>query len=138
MQGRLQFKDAQLSNIPELKKKLLDTAVEVKFENGIDRITAEATPRQIERVIREAKFHFEIIYDAWFEFTDEKECIDRITNDFKIIGDGMKLLQLDYLGGNGTRGYGKITFGEMSVDHVFGASNIDTAKLLNSLNDKIK
>lgn len=133
VQGRLQFKDAQLSNIPELKKKLLDTAVEVKFENGIDRITAEATPRQIERVIREAKFHFEIMYDAWFEFTDEKECIDRITNDFKIIGDGMKLLQLDYLGGNGTRGYGKIEFKDLLVEHAFGKSEIFKPDLITTL-----
>ena len=138
MQGRLQFKDAQLSNMSELKARLLDTAVEVKFENTIDRLTAEANPRQIERVVREAKFHFEIMYDAWFEFSDDEKCMERIANDFNIIGEGMQLLQLDYLGGNGTRGYGKIKFGELSVDHVFGASNIDTAKLLNSLNDKIK
>lgn len=139
VQGRLQFKDAQLSNIPELKEQLLDTAVEVKFENGIDRLTAEATPRQIERVIRKAKFHFEIMYDAWFEFEEDEQCIKRIEDDFEIIGDGMQLLQLDYLGGNGTRGYGKIEFGGLSVTHAFGESKmIDTDKLLSNLNEKIK
>lgn len=139
VQGRLQFKDAQLSNILEIKKKLLDTAVEVKFENTIDRITAEANPRQIERVIREAKFHFEIMYDAWFEFTDDNKSIERIKKDFEIIGEGMQLLQLDYLGGNGTRGYGKVKFGELLVKNVFGESEIiDTNKLLDSLNEKIK
>lgn len=138
VQGRLQFKDAQLSNMPELKERLLDTAVEVKFENVIDRLTAEANPRQIERVIREAKFKFEIMYDAWFEFKNDTESMRRIEDDFKIIGEGMQLLQLDYLGGNGTRGYGKIKFGGLCVEHVFGESEIDIATLLERLNEKIK
>jgi len=120
VQGRLQFNDAKIRNLPDLKKRLLDTALEVKFENTIDRLTAEANPRQIERVIPETKFHFEIMYDALFEFEDESKSLNRITKDFEIIANGFKLLELDYLGGNGTRGYGKIKFENVEVKHVFG------------------
>ena len=75
---------------------------EVKFENTIDRITAEANPRQIERAIRNSTFDFELIY----EITDENE--NQVEEDFKVIRDGLKLLELDYLGGSGSRGYGKV------------------------------
>lgn len=139
IKGRLQFMDAKLSNLSELKQRMVDSAVEVKFENTIKRLTAEANPRQIERVIPESKFEFEIMYDAWFEESGYEEAKNLIQDDFDIIGNGMKLLQLDYLGGNGTRGYGKIKFIDLSVKHVFGESKeIDTEGLLKKLNDKIK
>ena len=47
--GRLIFRDAFLSNADELDSLGVRSYTEVKFENTIDRITAEANPRQIER-----------------------------------------------------------------------------------------
>ena len=37
---------------------------EVKIENGIDRISAAANPRRVERVLPGAKFGFELVYDV--------------------------------------------------------------------------
>ncbi|MHB8279467.1 MAG: type III-A CRISPR-associated RAMP protein Csm3 [Candidatus Humimicrobiaceae bacterium] len=78
---------------------------ESKTENSIDRITAAATRRQMERVPAGAKFNFEIIYkvfDMENEFNDEKY--------FDYVLLAMKLVELDYLGGGGSRGSGKIQF----------------------------
>lgn len=94
---------------------------EVKFENTIDRITAEANPRQIERAIRESAFAFELIY----QITDDSE--DQVEEDFKVILDGLKLLELDYLGGSGSRGYGKVVFEALKANTVFG--NYDVSRL---------
>ena len=102
--GRLIFRDAFLSNADELDSLGVRSYTEVKFENTIDRITAEANPRQIERAIRNSTFDFELIY----EITDENE--NQVEEDFKVIRDGLKLLELDYLGGSGSRGYGKVAF----------------------------
>lgn len=66
--GRLIFRDAFLSNADELDSLGVRSYTEVKFENTIDRITAEANPRQIERAIRNSTFDFELIY----EITDEE------------------------------------------------------------------
>jgi len=118
--GRLVFRDAFLNNKEELGKRV-STYTEVKFENTIDRITAEANPRQIERAIRESAFAFELIY----EITDDSE--DQVEEDFKVILDGLKLLELDYLGGSGSRGYGKVVFEDLKANTVFG--NYDVSRL---------
>ena len=38
----------------------------------------------------------------------------------EVIAEGMKLLQYDYLGGNGSRGYGKVTFSNVLAETVIG------------------
>lgn len=137
--GRLQFIDAQLSNKDFFDKHLLDSAVEVKFENSIDRLTAEANPRQIERVIRDAEFEFQIMYDAWFEEVLKENLMKKVEDDFITLGNGIALLQLDYLGGNGSRGYGKIKFKSLTVEHVFGdCANFDLKKLKSLLEKELK
>lgn len=47
--GRLLFTDMILNNREELYKKGVQGLTEVKFENSINRLTAVANPRQIER-----------------------------------------------------------------------------------------
>ena len=37
-----------------------------------------------------------------------------------MIRDGLTLLEYDYLGGNGSRGYGKIKFNDLTADIVVG------------------
>lgn len=110
--GRLLFRDSFLSNKDELSSKGVRTFTETKFENTINRITAVANPRQIERSIRGSKFDFEMIY----EIQSQAE----VAEDFQTILNGLKLLELDYLGGNGSRGYGKIKFNHLSAETVFG------------------
>ncbi|WP_019791338.1 type III-A CRISPR-associated RAMP protein Csm3 [Streptococcus sobrinus] len=123
--GRLVFRDAFLSNREELDKKGAHGYTEVKFENTIDRITAEAKPRQIERTIRTSEFDFEVIY----EVTDESQ--DQVGEDIQVLTAGFKLLELDYLGGSGSRGYGKVSFNGLKAETVYGDydANIINAKL---------
>src|SRR5699024_12507691 len=82
------------------------------LENTIDRFTAVATPRQIERVIRGSKFDFELIYDV------EKE--SEVEEDIQLVKTGLELLENDYLGGSGSRGYGKVKFENLSIKPVLG------------------
>jgi len=75
---------------------------EVKTEVAIDRITSAANPRQIERVPEASDFSFEFILTI-LENDDEDKFIT-------LIHEAMLLLQDDYLGGHGSRGYGKVKF----------------------------
>lgn len=115
--GRLLFSDMILNNREELYARGIQGLTEVKFENSINRLTAVANPRQIERVIRGAKFGLDLVY----EVTEEEGVVD----DFKVLAEGLKLLQYDYLGGNGSRGYGKVMFSDMEASAVVG--DIDEA-----------
>ncbi|MDR3259705.1 MAG: type III-A CRISPR-associated RAMP protein Csm3 [Fusobacteriaceae bacterium] len=110
--GNLIFSDLILSNKEELQKKGARWVTEVKFENTINRVTAVANPRQIERVIRGAEFPLSIIYNV--------TNFDEIEEDFKILKDGFKLLEYDYIGGHGSRGSGKIKIHGIKVDCVIG------------------
>ena len=100
---------------------------EVKFENSINRLTAIANPRQIERTIRGSKFGLDIIYNV----EEEKE----IEEDFKAIKEGMLLLEYDYIGGHGSRGYGKIKINGLKVETAIG--DIDS-KVIDSCNKILK
>lgn len=60
--GRLLFSDMFLSNGAELSE-LGIHCTEIKFENKIDRLSAMANPRQIERVIRGTEFGLSLIYE---------------------------------------------------------------------------
>lgn len=109
--SRLIFSDSFMSNAEELKSQdVLPT--EIKFENTINRLTAVANPRQIERSVRGGKYAVKIIYNV------EKE--DEIAEDFQTLADALQLLTYDYLGGNGSRGYGKVKFEDLSANCVIG------------------
>ncbi len=76
---------------------------EGKWENTIDRKSGTAQhPRQLERVPAGAEFEFEMVFDVY----------DNKPEEFYIhhIIRALRLLQDDYLGGSGSRGYGKIRF----------------------------
>lgn len=80
---------------------------EIKPENTINRLTSEANPRaQQERVPRDSRFNIEMIYSIY-----EDEDYNRIT----IVLSAMKLLEDNYLGGSGTRGYGKVRFDNIQI-----------------------
>lgn len=117
IRGRLQFYDLFMSNRDEMKERGILSPTEVKFENTINRLTAVANPRQIERVIKGSEFAFRLCYTA--EKSQDEESVD-IIKDMKYICDGLKLLKYDYLGGNGSRGYGQIDFQELKLEVVFG------------------
>lgn len=110
--SRIQISDMIMVNDQELREKGLQSMTEVKFENSINRATAVANPRQIERVVRSSIFELDIIYEV--------ENIEELLEDMETIGEGMKLLQYDYLGGSGSRGYGKVGFSRLYADVVIG------------------
>ena len=110
--SRILFSDMVMSNWEELKKYGITSKTEVKFENTIKRTTAVANPRQIERVIRGSEFPMSLVY----EVQDEETMI----KDFKILREGFRLLEYDYLGGHGSRGYGKVKFNGLAVKLAVG------------------
>lgn len=126
MTSRLIFSDMILDNYDELRSKGLDSITEVKFENTISRTTSVANPRQIERVIRGSKFKLNIIYDVLEDYQDQA------LDDIKILVEGMKLLQYDYLGGGGTRGNGKIKFSNVTADTVIGELSQELEDMINA------
>ncbi len=99
---RVSFADAFLNE--DWKKKATEnqwSLIEVKSENTIDRIKGTAKhPRFIERVPSGVEFDFCVALKIMEE--------DEELEDFLI--DGLRLLQMDALGGSGSRGYGKIEF----------------------------
>lgn len=104
---RIIVRDAVLT--PEWSKKMKEGErfVEEKSENSINRITAVANPRPIERVIPGVAFDFEIAYRVID--TNDGGTIDE-KNFTEVVLKGLKALQNDYLGGGGTRGNGQIEF----------------------------
>ena len=110
--SRVIISDMFLANEDVLRKQGLQSMTEVKFENTINRATAVANPRQIERVIRGSEFGVDILYEA--------EDAEQIVEDISVLAEGLKLLQYDYLGGNGSRGYGKVAFHDLYAETVVG------------------
>jgi CRISPR-associated protein Csm3 len=111
IESRIKFQDIKLKDesIEDLKKLDLDLPfAEIKFENTINRTTGVAMPRQLERVPAGAKFNFKMTYDI------EKE--SELEEDLKNINMMMELLEEDYLGGHGTRGYGRVKFNNKKVE----------------------
>lgn len=116
IKSRLQFADAFLINADEFNS--LSELTEAKFENTLDRFTSGAMPRQIERVVSGAKFGVVIGYDV-----DEHD----LWEDMQNLAKAMKLLQLDYLGGHGTRGSGRVSFDKFQFECY--ECNVDTGRL---------
>ena len=121
--ARLQFFDLQMTK--KSRKRFdaveLDTYIgEVKFENTISRITAAANPRQIERVPAGAEFDFKLVYNV-----ENKE---ELQGDMETLAKGFKLLQMDYLGGHGSRGYGRVSLKDFSLD-VFALNENDANEI---------
>jgi CRISPR-associated protein Csm3 len=123
--ARLQFADAFLINADRLKER--SGLTEVKFENTINRLTAIANPRQIERVVRGSEFGITLVYDM----EEESELL----TDFSNIAKGFKLLSMDYLGGHGSRGYGKVAFSDFQVEVREGSSPVELEALLKPLKE---
>lgn len=116
--ARLQFSDCFIRNEEEFSAV---GVTEVKFENAINRQNAVANPRQIERVNPGVCFGMNIVY----EVRDSKTLLDDIT----LLAKGFRLLQLDYLGGHGSRGSGRVSFRN------FRFTPIDTAADISALEE---
>ena len=76
---------------------------EAKYENVINRQKGTAEhPRQTERVPAGVKFDFDI----------KVKVLDKDNEDElkAMVERGLELIENDYLGGNGSRGYGRVKF----------------------------
>jgi len=98
--SRVIIRDAMLISSEEAFKNTDLPYTESKTEVVIDRITAKAMPRQIERVPAGAEFQLEMVLNVFNE-DDENDQINNLNR-------AIKLLQDDYLGGSGSRGYGQV------------------------------
>lgn len=127
VRSRLQFCDLKLNPHNVKKFEQIDTDLyltEIKFENKIN-IDGEANPRQIERVPAGSEFDFHLIYNI--------EALDEVEDDLEVLKKGLNLLRYDYLGGSGSRGYGRIAFSELDL-----FSLLDTENTQNEINAKIE
>lgn len=118
--SKIIVRDAMLSE--NSKKMLIDCDnldmpyTENKFENVIDRIKGIAQhPRQTERVPAGAVFDAEFIINVWDD--DDEQGL------MALFDKGIRLLENDYLGGSGSRGYGQIKFGEMKKTELSDENN---------------
>jgi CRISPR-associated protein Csm3 len=93
---------------------------EVKSENRINRISGVAEhPRQTERVPAGAQFDFRL-------------SVKKLAGDgddlLHTVLQGLKLLELDSVGGSGSRGYGKVRFVDLKIDGTDAQGLLDAVK----------
>ncbi|MFY9499948.1 MAG: type III-A CRISPR-associated RAMP protein Csm3 [bacterium] len=111
--ARLFVEDAALTVESKRLLEEIDTGLyltELKFENTLDRLTAAATPRQLERVPRGTRFNFQLIYNL-----DEPLTESPVRGDLEEIFSLLQLLNDDVLGGSGSRGSGRVELEELEV-----------------------
>jgi len=110
--AKLIVRDCHLVERSAEELKRIDTGLymtEWKFENGLDRVTAAANPRQIERVPAGSLFNFELVYTV--------ENAAQVQEDIKNLALAIAILEDDALGGHGSRGYGKIEFQDFRLSY---------------------
>ena len=109
---RVAFWDAQLQ--PQWVERIEGENLlltEVKTENRIDRIRGVAEhPRQTERVPAGAAFDFRLSIKVLNIDADAGAALRRT------LLQGLRLLELDSLGGSGSRGYGKLRLHALQLD----------------------
>ncbi len=97
-------------DIPLDKSSLPETVVdftEVKWEAAIDRVTSAASPRQMERVPAGAVFApLEIVFSIYSAADVQR---------FAHVLTGLQLVEDDFLGGQGSRGSGKVRFEDLTL-----------------------
>ena len=107
--ARLTIYDAPLdpdSITAQMRENLDDEITEVKSENAIDRITSQANPRTLERVPAGARFRLRLVVDVLCD--EDKALAARVL-------EGLRLLEDDALGGGGSRGSGRVRFGNLKL-----------------------
>jgi len=116
--SRLLVRDAYLTN--DWAQALGDSEftdmpyTEVKFENTIDRLTGMTVQggiRQVERIPAGAVFTVEFVVNIVRANDEDEATVQGRENQFlDYLKAGIRLLEHDYLGGSGSRGYGQVKF----------------------------
>jgi CRISPR-associated protein Csm3 len=108
------------------KTYLGEVYTEIKTENVINRITSTAQhPRHTERVIANSIFEGTITFRV-FEGDNEKL--------FQELENGLKLLEKDYLGGNGSRGYGRVKVKLSEINWIPAREDIKKPDWISNIN----
>jgi CRISPR-associated protein Csm3 len=107
--SRLIFRDANLTSESEkeLEEALPGSFVEVKTEIAMDRNkgrTFTGSLRQQERIPAGAKFDFSFTFRLFEEDNAKRK------EYFGKLSEAFEMMEKDYLGGGGTRGYGQVEF----------------------------
>jgi CRISPR-associated protein Csm3 len=111
--SRLLVRDAVLSNTEHKNWENTDILyTESKTEVDINRLTSKANPRTFERVPAGAYFSFEMVVNIISDLNDVANTEEKLC---KLLSEGLQLIEKDYLGGNGSRGYGQIKFEDLEV-----------------------
>jgi len=100
-----------VKNLNVERTMLKDYIYEIKPENVVNRQNGKAEhPREVERVVRKTVFKGEIIYKllGWC-YLGLDEVLEQTREELKKIKRVIEdLIKYEYLGGSGTRGYGKV------------------------------
>lgn len=105
---RIIVRDANLT--PEWQERFQkgELPMEIKYENIINRISGTAEhPRPLERVPAGVTFDFNISFKVFEGDSDQY---------FQTVLKAMRMLELDALGGSGSRGCGQIKFLDVMID----------------------
>lgn len=112
---RITVKDIFLSVDSEKEVKKMKertgTDTELKTENSINRLDSSANPRNLERVPRNLVFDMEINFKVL--------SIDNKNKIKKMIKEGLKLVEIEGLGGSVSRGSGQIKFENLKIENLF-------------------
>lgn len=92
-------------------KERTGTDTELKIENSINRLDSSANPRNLERVPRNLIFDLKINFKVL--------SIDNKNEIEKMIKEGLKLVELEGLGGSVSRGSGQIKFENLKIKNLF-------------------
>ncbi|MEM7657190.1 MAG: type III-A CRISPR-associated RAMP protein Csm3 [Bacteroidota bacterium] len=111
---------------------------ELKTEVTIDRITASATPRQLERVPAGVEFDLQLVLNIWedgeMQINSDDDRAKKNTSLpielsetelVQMVFNGLRLVQDDCLGGNGSRGSGQVQIGLASIEERSNAYYLD-------------
>jgi CRISPR-associated protein Csm3 len=127
------FRDCFITQ--EVRKAYINNKIkltEEKYENVIDRKTGTTIAgglRQIERVPSAVEFDFNMSIRVFDEVNREL-----FKNTILL---GLKLLELDALGGNGSRGYGRIRFNDFKIDNKTVQLEMDIEKLRKKIDNEL-
>lgn len=118
--SKIIVRDATLTKTSEKQLRLCDSLdmpyTEGKWENVIHRIKGTAEhPRQTERIPAGAEFDIEFVINVWDD-DNENQLLD-------LLKKGIRLIENDYLGGSGSRGYGQVKFGELQITELSNAND---------------
>ncbi|MFH0946528.1 MAG: type III-A CRISPR-associated RAMP protein Csm3 [Planctomycetota bacterium] len=94
---------------------------EVKAETAINRVTAAAQPRHVERVLAGSRFRLEFVLNL-FDYQKDEE---RLVKDLIV---ALTLLEDSYLGGHGSRGYGRVRIRLQEVPAVTTAKDYEDGR----------